>query len=57
MSRYVGSIGTSLLVSAWITDGGGGAGRALWVAAAASAVALGCTVLLPTRTGATRTRP
>ena len=49
MSRYVGSIGTSLLVSAWITDAGGGAGRALWVAAAASAIALGCVVFLPTR--------
>ena len=51
MSRYVGSIGTSLLVSAWITDAGGGAGRALWVAAAASAIALGCVVFLPTRPG------
>jgi MFS family permease len=49
MSRYVGSIGTSLLVSAWITDAGGGAGRALWVAVAASAIALGCVTVLPAR--------
>jgi DHA2 family methylenomycin A resistance protein-like MFS transporter len=50
-SRYVGSIGTSLLVSGWITDAGGGAGRALWVAAAASAIALGCVVFIPSRPG------
>lgn len=50
-SRYVGSIGTSLLVAAWITDAGGGAGRALWVAAAASAIALGCVVFIPSRPG------
>jgi DHA2 family methylenomycin A resistance protein-like MFS transporter len=48
-SRYVGSIGTSLLLAAWITDDGGGAGQALWVAAAASAIALGCVAFLPTR--------
>jgi MFS family permease len=47
MSRYVGSISTSVLVSAWISDDGGGAGRALWVATAASAAALACATLLP----------
>ena len=49
MSRYVGSIGTSLLVSAWVTDAAGGTAPALWVAAAASAVALGCVAFLPKR--------
>jgi MFS family permease len=52
MSRYVGSISTSLLVSAWISDDGGGVGRALWVATAASAVGLLCAALLPSRSAA-----
>jgi MFS family permease len=52
MSRYVGSISTSLLVAAWISDDGGGAGRALWVAAAAAAAALMCSRVLPSRRSA-----
>lgn len=47
MSRYVGSITTSLLVGAWIAGDGSGAGGALTVAAVAGAVALLLAVRLP----------
>ena len=46
-ARYVGSIGTSLMVAAWVADDGGGASGTLWVAAAAAAVAIGVASRLP----------
>ncbi len=50
MSRYLGSITSSVLVGAWIADDGGGAGPALAVAAVASLVALALALRLPSRT-------
>lgn len=49
MSRYVGSIATSVMVGAWITVDGTGAGRALAVAAGASVLAFIGATRLPGR--------
>ena len=52
MSRYVGSITTSLLVAAWLTKDGSGAQAALGVASIAAVAALAIGILLPTRSTA-----
>lgn len=52
MSRYLGSITSSVMVGAWIADDGGGAGTTLAIAAVASVVALVLALRLPSRTPA-----
>lgn len=52
MSRYVGSITTSLLVGAWIADDGTGARGAFVLAVVAAVLALGATTRLPVRPSA-----
>jgi hypothetical protein len=49
MSRYVGSIATSVVVGVWLSVDGSGAGRALAMAAATSVLAFIGATRLPAR--------
>jgi MFS transporter, DHA1 family, tetracycline resistance protein len=49
MSRYVGSISASILVSAWLADDGSGASGPLWIGTAAAMAAFASAFVLPAR--------